>query len=171
MKKLTRRTALAAVPALAATPLLAAGVPFSADPLTLSPRFAELFVRWKTHTDAGNAAGAEATRMEMAAEVREGIVKPAPFSSAEDLPAGNAYFNKVKTLPEHAEVRRLDKLASEQWQRAWRYTDELVELQPETLGDLAAQLEAHIGSETPDNIGDKILLDVPGHIRRLAGAS
>ena len=170
MKTLSRRTALAAVPALAVMPSLAAGASFSADdPLALSPRFAGLFAQWRACKETGDNAHAQANRIEEAARVREGIVKPAPFNSKEDLPAWDVYFERVNALPERGEITRLGKIASEHWDREWAYADEMAALEPETLGDLAAQIEAFIGAETPDNISDKILLDVPGHIRRLAG--
>ncbi len=170
MKTLSRRTALAVVPALAATPVLAASVPSFDDPLALSPRFVELFAQWRDCDETGDNAYAQAKRLEEAAHARAGIVEPA-LRSKEDLPAWNAYFEKMHSLPECGEIDRLNGVASEHWSREWVYADDMVALEPETLGDLAAQIESFIGAATPDNIGDKILLDVPGHIRRLAGAS
>ncbi len=172
MHTVTRRAALAAVPALAATatlPTLASTASASGDPLALSPRFAGLFAQWRTCKETGDNAHAQAKRIEEAAQAREGIVTPEPFNSKEDLPAWDVYFEKVSALSEQGEIARLNKIASEHWHREWAYADDMVALEPKTLGDLAAQIESFIGAATPDNIGDKILLDVPGHIRRLAG--
>ena len=81
MKNLTRRTALAAVPLLAATGVttVASAKP---DPLALSPRFVGPFAKWRACREAGNAASATAKRLEKAAMAREGIDKPATSRKA-----------------------------------------------------------------------------------------
>lgn len=201
MKTLTRRTALAAVPALAATPLLAAGASSSSDPLKVTLALAALIAEYerlgKQSDDLSIAADEAHARMVQDLEAR-GIIQPGwppPLGSGKFL---RSFDHPGFDVSEHpTEViawveRRLEYDRAvmahpdeKKHQRLWREARELtlstrsaffeiLEFEPQSFADLVVQFEQFTRFAEGSEVENeewRFLKRVASDARRLAGVS
>ena len=171
MKTLSRRTALAVVPVLAATPLLAS-VPSTDDRFKISPEIARLVNLRKAELATGRRLSAKVEALSKAMEAR-GIENPflklnGGVEDAKFQQAMEAYRTTCKTQPEDAQAHVLEQQSNVHYMRAWNYTDEMCAITPKTWGDLLAQLETFMDDDDTEGEVFSRLLE---NIRRLANGA
>ena len=159
MKTLSRRTALAAVPLLAAATTMAGTARASASPTAVSPRLAELIKGY-------HWCKAEWRRLSDKLNDRNNVVKAA------GLPRPDCYMIELECVEDRV------------WSLKGDLADKISVTRAETFADLQAQFDIWLDyyvewnlDGTPGGISNmggpelRFIFRLPDEIRRLAGAS